>query len=51
MADIAKLKQAGIHTVAGAQMTTRRNLTKIKGFSEIKVLLVDRMAQSGTLNA
>ena len=37
MADITKLKQAGIHTVSGAQMTTRRALGKIKGFSEIKV--------------
>lgn len=37
MADITKLKQAGIHTVAGAQMTTRRQLAKVKGFSEIKI--------------
>lgn len=37
MADIAKLKQAGIHTVNGAHMTTRRQMTKIKGFSEAKI--------------
>lgn len=37
MADITKLKQAGIHTVSGAQMTTRRHLAKIKGFSEAKI--------------
>ena len=37
MADITKLKSAGIHTVSGVVMTTRRNLAKIKGFSEAKV--------------
>lgn len=37
MADITKLKQFGIHTVAGVQMTTRRALLKIKGLSEVKI--------------
>lgn len=37
MADITKLKQSGIHTISAVVMTTRRNLAKIKGFSEAKV--------------
>ncbi|KAG9306089.1 hypothetical protein G9A89_015993 [Geosiphon pyriformis] len=36
-ADIAKLKSAGICTVRAIQMTTRKNLCKIKGLSEAKV--------------
>ncbi|KZM22112.1 carboxymethylenebutenolidase [Ascochyta rabiei] len=36
-ADIGKLKANGYHTVAAVHSTTRRNLLKIKGFSEIKV--------------
>ncbi|KAL0951501.1 hypothetical protein HGRIS_008186 [Hohenbuehelia grisea] len=35
--DILKLKAAAIHTVSGVNMTTRRNLLKIKGMSEAKV--------------
>lgn len=35
--DIAKLKASGIATVRGVQMTTIRNLSKIKGLSEIKI--------------
>lgn len=36
-ADIKKLKSAGICTVRGIQMTTRRRLCMIKGISEAKV--------------
>ncbi|KAJ4365476.1 hypothetical protein N0V95_000411 [Ascochyta clinopodiicola] len=36
-ADISKLRANGYHTVAAVHSTTRRNLLKIKGFSEIKV--------------
>lgn len=36
-ADIQKLKSTGIFTVQTVLSTTRRNLTKIKGLSEIKV--------------
>ncbi|KAI5954480.1 hypothetical protein KGF54_002255 [Candida jiufengensis] len=35
--DITKLKMAGIHSIATILSTTRRNLIKIKGLSEIKV--------------
>ncbi|KAK0246323.1 Rad51-domain-containing protein [Armillaria nabsnona] len=35
--DILKLKAAAINTVSGVNMTTRRNLLKIKGMSEAKV--------------
>jgi meiotic recombination protein DMC1 len=35
--DIAKLKANGYYTVASVHSATRRNLLKIKGFSEIKV--------------
>ncbi|KAK0500573.1 Rad51-domain-containing protein [Armillaria luteobubalina] len=35
--DILKLKAASINTVSGVNMTTRRNLLKIKGMSEAKV--------------
>ncbi|KAI5962243.1 uncharacterized protein KGF55_003319 [Candida pseudojiufengensis] len=35
--DITKLKMAGIHSIASVLSTTRRNLVKIKGLSEIKV--------------
>lgn len=37
MADIAKLQAAGICTIKGIQMTTRKRLGNIKGFSEAKV--------------
>ncbi|KAG0170829.1 Meiotic recombination protein dmc1 [Apophysomyces sp. BC1034] len=37
MVDINKLKGAGIWTVRGAQMTTKKNLLRIKGLSETKV--------------
>lgn len=36
-ADIKKLKTAGICTVRGVQMTTRRKMCNIKGLSEAKV--------------
>ena len=35
--DIAKLKSNGFYTIASVHAATRRNLLKIKGFSEIKV--------------
>ncbi|KAH7394339.1 DNA repair protein RAD51 [Pyrenochaeta sp. MPI-SDFR-AT-0127] len=35
--DIAKLKSNGYYTIASVHAATRRNLLKIKGFSEIKV--------------
>ncbi|KAI9479562.1 meiotic recombinase Dmc1 [Zychaea mexicana] len=37
MADINKLKGAGVCTIRGAQMMTKRSLLKIKGLSETKV--------------
>lgn len=37
VADIKKLKAVGICTIKGIQMTTRRRLIAIKGFSEAKV--------------
>ena len=37
VADIKKLKQAGICTVKGVQMTTRKKLCNIKGISEAKM--------------
>lgn len=37
MQDIIKLKQAGICTLKGLMMVTKKNLSKIKGLSEIKV--------------
>ncbi|KAI9328419.1 RecA-like protein Dmc1 [Obelidium mucronatum] len=37
VADILKLKAAGIQTIRGVQMTTIRNLSKIKGMSDAKV--------------
>ncbi|KAJ3038599.1 Meiotic recombination protein dmc1 [Rhizophlyctis rosea] len=36
-ADITKLKTNGITTIRGVQMTTVRNLSKIKGLSEAKI--------------
>lgn len=35
--DISKLKSNGYYTIASVHSATRRNLLKIKGFSEIKV--------------
>jgi predicted flap endonuclease-1-like 5' DNA nuclease len=35
--DITKLKNSGYYTIASVHAATRRNLLKIKGFSEIKV--------------
>ena len=35
--DISKLKANGYYTIASVHAATRRNLAKIKGFSEIKV--------------
>ncbi|KAK7064046.1 meiotic recombination protein dmc1 [Favolaschia claudopus] len=37
MQDILKLKSAAINTVSGVNMTTRRQMLKIKGMSEAKV--------------
>ncbi|KAJ3311118.1 Meiotic recombination protein dmc1 [Blyttiomyces sp. JEL0837] len=36
-ADITKLKQAGLQTVRSVQMTTTRQLSKIKGITEAKI--------------
>lgn len=36
-ADIQKLKIAGICTIKGVNMTSKRNLAKVKGLSEAKV--------------
>lgn len=44
-ADILKMKAQGITTVRGVQMTTCRNLLKIKGFSEAKV---EKIKESAT---
>ena len=37
MADIKKLKSAGICTIKGIQMSTKKKLCNIKGLSEAKV--------------
>lgn len=37
VADIKKLKGAGICTIKGIQMCTKKKLTNIKGFSDTKV--------------
>lgn len=37
VADIKKLKAAGICTIKGIQMSTKKKLNNIKGFSETKV--------------
>lgn len=37
VADIKKLKAVGICTIKGVQMTTKKKLSNIKGFSETKV--------------
>ena len=44
-ADIAKLKSAGICTIKGIQMQTRKTLCNIKGISEAKV---DKMKEAVT---
>lgn len=36
-ADITKMRQQGLATIRAVQMTTTRNLLKIKGFSDAKV--------------
>lgn len=35
--DIKKLKKAGINTIKGVQMTTRKKLSNIPGFTEAKI--------------
>ncbi|KXN66360.1 hypothetical protein CONCODRAFT_43819, partial [Conidiobolus coronatus NRRL 28638] len=37
VSDINKLKSNGICTIKAIQMTTKRNLAKVKGLSETKV--------------
>lgn len=44
VADIKKLKQAGICTVKGIQMTTRKKLCAIKGISEAKMEKIKEVA-------
>ncbi|KAJ1921051.1 Meiotic recombination protein dmc1 [Mycoemilia scoparia] len=46
VSDIQKLKSAGIYTVRAVQMTTRRNMCKIKGLSEAKVEKIKEIANS-----
>lgn len=36
-ADIQKLKKAGVNTIKGVQMTTRKKLMQIKDFTEEKI--------------
>ena len=43
-ADIKKLKQSGICTVKGVQMTTRKKLCNIKGLSEAKVFFICKVS-------
>ena len=43
VADIKKLKSAGICTIRGIQMTTKKKLCAIKGLSEAKV---DKMKEA-----
>lgn len=38
--DIQKLKKAGINTVKGVQMTTRKKLLEIKSFTEEKIFAI-----------
>ncbi|XP_062502842.1 meiotic recombination protein DMC1/LIM15 homolog [Corticium candelabrum] len=45
VADIKKLKQVGICTIKGIQMTTRKRLGNIKGISEAKVDKIKEAAQ------
>ncbi|XP_065183788.1 meiotic recombination protein DMC1/LIM15 homolog [Sycon ciliatum] len=55
VADIKKLKSAGICTIKGIQMTTRKRLCAIKGISEAKVDKIKeaslKLAESGFLTA
>ncbi|KAM0682704.1 Meiotic recombination protein dmc1 [Mitosporidium daphniae] len=44
MMDIQKLKMSGICSVKGVQMTTRKNLCKLKGMSEAKVEEIKEVA-------
>ncbi|KAK7113075.1 meiotic recombination protein DMC1/LIM15 homolog [Littorina saxatilis] len=44
VADIKKLKQSGICTIKGIQMTTRKKLGNIKGISEAKVDKIKEVA-------
>ena len=45
MADISKLKSAGITTIKGVQMVTSKNLQRIKGFSEQRVIKIKEATQ------
>lgn len=44
-ADLKKLKAAGVCTIKGVQMNTRKSLTNIKGISEAKV---DKIKEAAT---
>ena len=50
VADIKKLKTAGICTIKGIQMTTRKKLLSIKGISEAKVDKIKEAAGKLTCN-
>lgn len=45
MSDIQKLKAAGIHSVSTVLSTTRKNMIKIKGLSEVKVEKIKEVAK------
>lgn len=45
VADIKKLKSAGICTIKGIQMSTKKKLCNIKGFSETKVEKIKEACQ------
>lgn len=45
VADIKKLKSAGICTIKGIQMTTKKKLCNIKGFSDTKVEKIKEACQ------
>lgn len=47
--DITKLKTAGIFTVNTCLSTTRRNLCKVRGLSEVKVEKIKEAAIAGLL--
>lgn len=55
VADIKKLKCAGICTIKGIQMSTKKKLCNIKGFSETKVEKIkeacQKVATSGFMTA
>ncbi|KAI9293002.1 hypothetical protein K502DRAFT_294484, partial [Neoconidiobolus thromboides FSU 785] len=49
--DISKLKSNGICTIKAVQMTTKRNLCKIKGLAELKVDKIKEAASKILVNS